>query len=90
MNLCLAEFLAVFIQSKNLTNLITISYFYILLLGFESYRRKKRGNRQHQHCPFPRWGGYGGKIWPWNQICTPRKEEKKYYTECIKLKLKQY
>ena len=35
-------------------------------------------------------GGYGGKTWPWNQIRTPRKEEKKYFNKSIKLKLKEY
>jgi len=39
---------------------------------------EKKGEQTGFKLSIPRWGGYGGKIRPWNQTCTPRKEEKKY------------
>ena len=53
-------------------------------------RRKTKGEQTGSKLSIPLMGGYGGKIWPWNQTCTPRKEEKKYLPQSIKLKLKEY
>ena len=53
-------------------------------------RRKTKGEQTGSKLSIPLMGGYGGKIWPWNQIRTPRKEEKKYLKQSIKLKLKEY
>ena len=52
--------------------------------------RKTKGEQTGSKLSIPLMGGYGGKIWPWNQIRTPRKEEKKYLSQFIKLKLKEY
>ena len=46
---------------------------------------KQKGNR---HCPFPRCGGYGGRIQPWNQIRSPRKGGEKVLYQFYKQKIK--
>jgi hypothetical protein len=38
--------------------------------------------------PVPFFTGYGGRIWFWFQTRSPRKEEKKYYANHTKQKLK--